>query len=239
MGSLMARLASAGVLAMVGGAWLWHLAHAARPQDYRAGPWPGLSPRGGGVLLATALLLAAGATALGSPQRALPDLPLLAVVCVLPLALATAIVQTPGVATAVCGAYLLPRSLLSLVDPSLALPPLLLLPAFAFDLGAWSHPSHLRLLGSLWPRRRVRWRRPRLAMVRLRPWRTALAGALFGALLVLVEPGFRLLLGGPASAWSGPAVPLAGISATLGCGVVACLSQWCVLRAQAAASRPR
>ncbi len=103
---------------------------------YRAGPWPGLSPAGGLVLLGCVLLLAGGQLALGEPRRPLPDLLLVGILAVLPVALATRLVRAPGVASAVCGAYLLPRALVSLVEPGFDLPPLLLVPAVAFDLSA-------------------------------------------------------------------------------------------------------
>src|SRR5260370_32640221 len=104
---------------------------------YRLGPWPGLTPRGAGVLIGCALLIGLAQTLLGPPGTAVPDLPLLGLTALLPMALATRIVRAPGAASAACGAYLMPRALLSLAQPGLELPPLLLVPAVAFDLALW------------------------------------------------------------------------------------------------------
>jgi hypothetical protein len=129
-----------------------------------------VTPGGAGLLLANALLLAG--------LQMVPYLP--SALSIAPLLLATAIVQIPGAAAAVAGAYLLPRSLVSLLNPAAELPPLLLIPAFAIDLVVWLRPSDL---GVRIPRRRPKWqirdRRPR----RLEPWRLAL-GAVVGAVVI-------------------------------------------------------
>ena len=184
---------------------------------YRLGPWPGLSPRGAAVLLANALLLAGGELLLGAPGQAFPDLPLLAIVSLVPVALATVLVQAPGTASAVCGAYLLPRSLLSLASPGVPLPPPLVVPALAFDVIGWLRPSDLAALRNAWPGRRNVWRvrdrRPRA----LGPWRTGLAGAAFGASLAALEPAFVLLLGADPTRWSiSDVVVGAGLSSLAG-----------------------
>ncbi|HTD76549.1 MAG TPA: hypothetical protein VK898_02855, partial [Chloroflexota bacterium] len=119
---------------------------------FRVGPWPGLSPRGGAVLMGCAVLLGIASAATGDPRGAMPDLPVLGITSLLPMLLATRIVNAPGAASAVCGAYLLPRTLLSLFYPSVEPPPLLLVPTIAFDLALWLRGSDLRELGRMWPR---------------------------------------------------------------------------------------
>src|SRR4051812_26929393 len=104
---------------------------------YRAGPWPGLTVAGALVLLGCAGLLALGEGLVGLPRQPLWDLRVYGLVSLLPLGVATLVVRAPGAAAAVCGAYLLPRSLLSVLLPGLEPPPLLLVPAVAFDLCAW------------------------------------------------------------------------------------------------------
>ncbi len=131
---------------------------------YRTGPWPGLTLRGAGALLAHALLLALLAE-LWWPLS------------VLPLVSATVLMRMPGVASAVTGAYLLPRTLLSLLSGS-PLPLLLLAPAMAFDLIVWLRRDDL-------PRRRNRWRKRVRRPRELQVWRVGLATALFEVLLVL------------------------------------------------------
>ena len=91
---------------------------------YRAGPWPGLTVRGALLILAHTLVLAAFA------ESWLP-------LTVLPMLSATWLMRMPGVASAVLGAYLLPRSLLSLFIGA-TLPPLLLPSAMAFDVVVWA-----------------------------------------------------------------------------------------------------
>ncbi len=131
---------------------------------YRAGPWPGLTGRGAAVIVAHALLLAV-------LTEAWPPL------SVLPVLSATLLMQVPGVASAVCGAYLLPRSLLTLLG-WLPMPPLLLAPAMAFDLIVWLRWDDLPRWRGKWRKRDRRPREPRL-------WRVALAAAAFEVLLAL------------------------------------------------------
>lgn len=135
------------------------------------------------VLLACAMLLAAVADAFNG------------FAVLVPLVLATAIVRVPGAASAVTGAYLLPRALLTLLDPSVPLPPLLLLPAIAFDLAAWLRPRDLFALRNAWLRQRNPWtlkrdRSPR----RLTPTRLALGTMAFAISLLVVEPPWRSFL---------------------------------------------
>src|SRR5207244_3117921 len=92
------------------------------------------------------VLLGMGEMLVGGPRHALPDLPLLAVVALLPLAVATRVVNTPGAAAAACGAYLLPRTLVTLANQSLEPPPLLLVPAVAFDVALWMRMGDLARL---------------------------------------------------------------------------------------------
>jgi hypothetical protein len=218
---------------------------------YRTGPWPGLTPAGAGVLLGCALLLAGGQLVLGDPRAPLPDLPLLAILAMGPMALATRLVGAPGAASAVCGAYLLPRTVLSLVDPSIEPPPLLLVPALAFDVSAWLRASDLANLRYLWPGNQSAWRRQRRGSRSLRPtqadvtggvtprfyaggWRRGLVGprrcgrgrlavasAIFGGMLALIEPPFAVLLGADPAVWSGSETSLwlAGGLAVLGCAI--------------------
>src|SRR5437868_7803212 len=151
---------------------------------YRVGPWPGLTPAGAGILLFGALFLGVGQVLIGPTQRPLPDLPVLGATALVPLVIATRIINTPGSASAVCGAYLLPRSLLSLLVPGLDLPPLLLAPALAFDLVFWVRQRDLGQLRYLWKRRS----RKRAAPVDSRPslLRAAAAGAAFGVVVSMV-----------------------------------------------------
>ena len=210
---------------LVGGLTLWGAAraskHAPRGQRYRAGPWPGLSPAGGMVLLACALLLAGGQLVLGDdPDTSLRELPLLGVLAVCPLVLATRRVGMPCSASAVCGAYLLFRTLASLVDPAIPPPPLLLVPAVAFDLTSWLRASDLAgMARHLRPGRRSRWRRAKVEpRRRAGPRRSAMAGAVFGAVLATIEPPFAVLLGADPAAF--PAWASAGLS-TMACAVAA------------------
>jgi hypothetical protein len=144
------------------------------------------------VLLAFALVLAGVQVLVGRPARALPDLPLLAVLSLVPLALTTRVVHAPGVASAVCGAYLLPRALASLLQPQLGFPPLLLVAAFGFDVCMWLRASDLRAVATAWPGRHAVWRR-RTRTIRHFGWaRAALAGGVFGALAVLFEPSLSV-----------------------------------------------
>src|SRR5438270_10542313 len=191
---------------------------------YRVGPWPGLTPTGAFILLGCAVLLAAVAeTVVGSPRRALPDLPILAVGTLVPMLLGTHIVRAPGAASAICGAYLMPRTLISLVEPRLEPPPLLLVPAPAFDLALWARAADLARIANAWPRREDRWRkRPRPSRRRrLDWWRAAFAGGVYGLVLSVVEPPFATLYGADPSSWMPADVRLAGSLAVVGCGLVA------------------
>ena len=193
---------------------------------YRSGPWPGLTLRGAAVLLLCAAALGLLLRLIGEPTRAWPDLAILTVAACVPLALATRMVGMPGVASAVCGAYLLPRALISLVDPSVDPPPLLLAPAFAFDGVAWIRRSDFSGLRNAWPfRRRTRWpaRRDRSPR-RLRPARGALAGAVFAVVLVVVQPPFSILLGSDPAAWSTLDTLLAGAVSAAACAAIGALA---------------
>jgi hypothetical protein len=176
-----------------------------------------LTPRGAGILLGCGLLLALTHLVAGGPRRAWPDLPIYAVLSLMPMLLATRVVQTPGAAAAACGAYLLPRTLVSLVAPSVEPPPLLIVPAMAFDLSAWLRASDL---AALWPGPAKKWRkrdkRPRL----LGPRRATLAAAVFGVVLAAISPAYAVLLGGDPSAWSGPDVWLAASLSAVACALV-------------------
>ncbi len=188
---------------------------------YRAGPWPGLTPAGAGVLLGCALLLAGGQLIVGTPSTPMPDLPILAACAFAPLVLATRLTRIPGAAAAVCGAYLLPRSLLSLFDPGLEPPPLLLVPALAFDLTLWLAARDVANLRTLWPVRRKRWPKPNSRPLQPGSLRASLAGGLFGLTLAAIEPPFVVLLGADPTPWSGPIVFEAGVLCTGICAVLA------------------
>jgi hypothetical protein len=191
------------------------LARFRRSGPYRAGPWPGLTPRGAGVVVGGALVLAAEDLLLGHPERALPDLPVLTVLVVVPAMLCAAVVRVPGTVSAVCGVYLLWASLRSLLDPAVEPPPLLLPAAIAFDLTAWLRGADLLAIAEIRP-----WRpgwRPRRRLGRsLTTVRASLAGAAFGLVLALVEPPFALLLGRDAVGWQTADVLLAACLAILG-----------------------
>lgn len=147
---------------------------------YRTGPWPGLTGSGAVALLLCAIVLGAFESAFDwrSP-------PILAITALAPMAVAARIVNAPGAATAVCGAYLLPRTLVTLARPDLELPPWLLPSVFAFDLALWLRGSDLR-----WPWRKRR----RLRQERVVTWsRAAYAGAVFGLVLAAVQPTIDLL----------------------------------------------
>jgi len=183
------------------------------------------------VLLGCALLLAGGQLIFAAPTRPLPDLPILAAASFVPMAVATRLTQVPGAAAAVCGAYLLPRSLLSLVDPALEPPPLLLVPAVVFDVSLWLRPSDLASLGSLGnccPRLR---RRRTVAPKRNRaprqptPGRYALAGGLFGLTLAAIEPPLLVLLGADPATWSAANVAPAATVSAAACGACAMLAR--------------
>jgi hypothetical protein len=180
---------------------------------YRVGPWPGLTWRGAGVLVVCAGMLVGGELIVGSPSRAWPDLVWLGLVDVAPPLVATCLVLAPGCTSAVCGVYLLGRSLASLVEPSLELPPLLLPSAVACDLAVWLRRADLR-----WPTRQV-WRRRSRVQRGLTAWRAAFGGLAFGVVLALVEPPFRLLLGSDPSGWAASQQLLAAVSAGVGCAL--------------------
>jgi hypothetical protein len=186
------------------------------------GPWPGLTPAGALILLGCGLLLGVMTTAVGNPRRALPDLPVLGVATLIPLLLGTRIVRAPGAASAICGAYLMPRTLLSLAEPGVEPPPLLLVPALAFDLALWLRRADLARLASGLPRRGRAWRkRPRPTKRRLDRWRAAVAGGVYGLVLSVVEPPFAMLYDAEPARWLSADVGLAGVLAAVGCGLVA------------------
>jgi hypothetical protein len=199
----------------------------------RAGPWPGLRPLGALVLLGCAALIAVGLAPVGEPHQPLPDLVTLAVTTFVPLMLAARALHMPGAAAAACGAYLLPRTLVSLVNPTTELPPLLLVPAVAFELAAWLRPSDVRAATRVWPwrsgarRSREGERRPRRIT-----WRRGIvAGAVFGITLSLIEPPFAMLLGADRATWSGSNLWLAA-----GLSTVACAALGATLSARGTAS---
>jgi hypothetical protein len=172
---------------------------------FRSGPWPGLTGQGALVLLGCAALLALGEVVFGLPREPLWDVPRLAGVTVLPLLLATLVVRLPGGAAAVCGAYLLPRSLLSLVVPTLEPPPLLLAPALVLDLTAWLRRTDFAAVRDVFPRKKPRWRRLDRTRQPLTVRRLGIAGASFGVGLGLLTPPWQRFLGAPEEVWTGPA----------------------------------
>lgn len=193
--------------------WLRRLERRGGP--LRAGPWPGLTSRGTSQVLAAALLIGGGQlllapAELSAQQRAeLPWLPLVALAAALGFLVAAATTGIPGAAAAACGAYLLPRSVLSLLVPELDPPALLIPSATACELALWTRARDLQRLSDVWPRKgNARLKRVWQARGRSRraitPRRAMLAGAVSGVLLALIEPAQALVLGGP-----GPASPLA------------------------------
>ena len=187
------------------------------------------------MLLACAAFLAIGQLLVGPPSRPLPDLVVLAATALVPVVIGVRIVQTPGAASAICGVYLLPASMLSLVVPSIPPPPLLLVPAVAFDLALWLEPAHII---NLLPRSLVahmppRWRasltgrgasRQRSGGA-LKPSkaRATVAGGTFGVVLGLVEPPFRLFLGAEPVVWSEQSIAAATLAAAIVCAAIATL----------------
>jgi hypothetical protein len=165
---------------------------------YRAGPWPGLTLSGAAVLLGAALLVGIGQILIGPPRSALPDLPAIGVTSLFPIAIAMRAIQMPGVASAACGAYLLPRTTLSLLQPGLDVPPLLLPSAVVFDVAVWLLP--------------------------IKQGRAAAGGALYGLTLAVVQPPFAILLGGDTVLWSGTSLVLAGAATVLACAAIAPIS---------------
>jgi hypothetical protein len=176
------------------------------------------------MVLACAGFLAVGQVLIGPITRPLPDLPLLGVTALVPLAVAERIVRVPGAASAACGAYLLPRSLVSLLVPALPQAPLLLVPTIIFDLVIWLDASHFftALVDALPSRLGVRRppKRKSTTVTFSRP-RALLAGGAFGLILSLVEPSYQLFLGGDPATWSGPAVWVAAVATTLVCAPLA------------------
>jgi len=170
------QILGAVVLTLIGAALVWRL----RGGIYRAGLWPGLTARGAGVIVGHALLLSAGVLVTDVLS---PRLMWLCLLSLGPLVLATSMLRMPGVASAVCGAYLLPRSLLSLIDPSLPLPPLLLIPAMTFDVVVWLAWADV---AKLWAWRRARWRK------RLHVGRDLRFARLVGASVVFVLVGLAV-----------------------------------------------
>jgi hypothetical protein len=174
------------------------------------------------MLLACAGFLAVGQVLIGPLERPLPDLVILGVASLLPLAIAERIVRVPGSATAVCGAYLLPTSLLSLLVPGVPSPPLLLVPAITFDLVLWLDVSHLAAVRDLWPGRHVAPRnRPKPRRSFFSRGRAVLAGAAFGLVLALVEPSYQMFLGALPALWTGPTLWIAAMGTTLVCAGLA------------------
>jgi hypothetical protein len=159
-------------------------------------------------------MLAGGELLVGLPRRAWPDVLWVGLATVVPPLVGTCLVRAPGCASAVCGVYLLGRSLVSLVEPALELPPLLLPSAVACDVAVWLRRADLRP-----PRRGQVWRRRSRVERGLTTWRAALGGLAFGIVLALVEPPFRVLLGSDPSGWSASQQLLAAVSAGVGCAL--------------------
>ncbi|HEY1292448.1 MAG TPA: hypothetical protein VGJ60_05075 [Chloroflexota bacterium] len=193
-----------------------------KSSPYRAGPWPGLTPRGAGLLLACAGFLAVGQVLIGPLEKPLPDLVVLGVTALMPMAIAERIIRAPGAAAATCGAYLLPRSLISLLYPGIASPPLLLVPAITLDLVLWVDTSHLSALRELLPGGHPTQRTQRAATPFSRT-RALIAGGAFGLVLSLVEPAYQVFLGASSTTWSGPALWIAILATTAACGGLATL----------------
>jgi hypothetical protein len=155
----------------------------------------------------------------GNPVQPLPDLVILSVASLIPLLIATGVTRIPGAAAAVCGAYLLPRSLLSLLAPEIAPPPPLLVPAIAFDVALWMRLADLAgAIGAVWPwgRAERRWRKKRRVNRTLDPPHAAVAGAVFGVVMCAVVPPWTELLGGDAAAWPRDQLVLAAAVAAVG-----------------------
>jgi hypothetical protein len=173
-----------------------------------------LTGRGAAVVLLCGCLLVGFELMAGSPRRAWPDVVWLGVLAVVPALVGTCLVRAPGCASAVCGVYLLGRSLASLVEPSLELPPLLLPSAVACDLAVWLRWADVR------PRRRGQvWRRRARVERRVTTGRAALGGLVFGVVLAVVEPPFAMLLGSDPAGWAVSQQLLAATSAGVGCAL--------------------
>jgi hypothetical protein len=182
------------------------------------------------MVLACAGFLAVGQVLIGPITKPVPDLTLLGVTALVPLALAERIVRVPGCATAACGAYLLPRSLMSLLLPSIPQPPLLLVPAVVFDLALWLDASHLSTIRDAirdaLPARLRFWhassgQKPPTSGVAFSRTRALLGGAAFGLVLSLVEPSYEIFLGGDPAVWTGPLVWVAAVLTTAVCAALA------------------
>ncbi len=153
------------------------------------------------MLLGCAVFLAAGQVLVGVPKQPLPDLPVVGVTALLPLAIAVRMTQVPGAASAVCAAYLVPASVLALFGDTLAQPPLLLVPAMVFDAALWLLPVYVKRLPA--------------------HLHAVTAGALFGAVFALLEPTFRQFLGADPGTWSGLGVWIALFATTVACAAIA------------------
>jgi hypothetical protein len=172
-------------------------------------------------LLACAGFLAVGQVLIGPLDKPLPDLAVLGVTALMPMAIAERIIRAPGAAAATCGAYLLPRSLIGLLVPTVPPAPLLLVPAITFDLALWLDASHLNALRELLPGRHpTRRARPASSFSRTR---AVIAGAAFGQVLAVVEPAYQVFLGASPTTWSGPVLWIAIVATTAACGGLATL----------------
>lgn len=226
-----------GVALLLLGAALWRRLDPTR-RPLRQGPWPGLSPAGGSLVLVYAVLimgahLLAGAASWSIRERTpLPYLPWITAADVFLLVHAAYTLPVPGLSSAVAGAYLLPRSLVSLGLRDIALPPLLLPAAMMLDVVLWTRAADLLSLRGLWPRRGSRARRhlwrprttsPRKPTVR----RSIFGGALYGLLLVAFETPTALLLGAPGSVWTADAVGVSAVvSAAVGAVSAGLVASW-------------
>ncbi len=181
------------------------------------------------MVLACAGFLAIGQLLIGPLTKPVPDLTLLGVTALVPLALAERILRVPGSATAACGAYLLPRSLVSLLLPTIPQPPLLLVPTVVFDLLLWLNASHVYAFADAIrdavPARLRVWRAssahpPPISSLAFSRPRAVFGGAAFGLVLSLVEPSYQIFLGGDPALWSGPLVWVAAGITTLVCAAL-------------------
>jgi hypothetical protein len=120
---------------------------------------------------------------------------------------------------------LLPRTLVSLFEPTIGPPPLLLVAALAFDLVAWLSTDDLRSLKNVWPGRARAWRKRHRRPRHVSLGRAVLAGASFGLGLSIVEPPFAILLGTDPSAWSGSAGWLAAGTCVVVCAVIGSIAR--------------
>lgn len=220
-------------LCLLGAAALRRLAGGRGP--VRLGPWPGLTPRGAGLVLAAALLLGGTQLLLGAAdfevaaRRPLSWLPLAGVGAVASLTLVARLTRMPGAAAAACGAYLLPRTLLSLAVAEAAPPPLLWPPTLLLELALWLRRADVEALLDLLPargaavRRARAWRPRNRAPRSLSRRRAALGGLLFGLLLGALEPSFERVLGGDPAAWTGGPALVGALLAGLAGGAAAWL----------------